>query len=151
MSRVTEAEALAILSVIGRCIDIGEWLPVRQQPNTWVCSSGVVDAEGVRTPLSVELLFRRSPKTGMIWYKFSVFRRHPWGTEGVYQLDVQQYAKPLKNLHDLPHEHMGNQRIDGRPEWANWPFENVVHYFSERTQIDFEPPVMHPDAFELKG
>lgn len=151
MSRVTEAEALALLSDTMRCIDIGDWLPVRLQPNTWACGSGVVDSEGVRSTLTVELLFRRSPKTGMIWYKFSVFRRHVWGTEGVYQLDVQQYAKPLKNTHAMPHEHMGNQRIDGRPEWANWPFEDVLSYFTERTHIDFEPPVMHPENFELKG
>jgi hypothetical protein len=76
---------------------------------------------------------------------------YAWGTEGVYQLDVQQYAKPLKNTHDMPNEHMGNQRIDGRSEWANWPFEDVLRYFTERTHIDFEPPVMHPENFELKG
>lgn len=73
MSRVTEEEARALLSDTMRCIDIGDWLPARQQSNTWVCGSGVVDLEGVRSTLSVELLFRRSPKTGMIWYKFSVF------------------------------------------------------------------------------
>jgi hypothetical protein len=151
MSKVTEAEALALLSNPKQCIDIGAWLPVRHLANTWSCASGVINAEGVGTHLWVDLVLRRSPKTRMIWYKFSVFRRHAWGTEMVYQLDVQCYEKRLKNAHDMPHEHMGDLRMQGSLTWAQWSFEDVLRRFSERTKIDFEPPVSHPDDFELKG
>ena len=151
MVKMTQAAALALLSDRRHCLEIGEWLPNRQKPFALNCSSGVVDSEGVRSPLLVDLIFQRGPKTKMVWYKFSIFNRLVWGLERVYQMDVQQYEKPLKNAHDLPHEHMGDERKVGQTAWLTWSFEDVLRHFSERTRIDFKPPVMHPDAFELKG
>jgi hypothetical protein len=151
MQRVAEAEAWALLNKRQICPDMREWRPHSWLIHTWRCESGVVTEEGIRSSLWVELLYRNNPKTRKIWFKFSVHQRHPWGTQGVYQLDVEQYSKPLQNAHDRPHEHMGAVRTEGEDTWSRWSFEEVIQRFCLRTKIDFLPPVQHPENFELRG
>lgn len=151
MNTLQESEAIALLSQPATCIDIGDWISNRQQPDTWECTSGVLNAENVRTGLIVELAFRRSQKTQKVHYKFSVFRQTLWGLERVYQLDIQQFKKPLRNAHDVPHEHVGDRRVCGDATWGQWTFHEALQYFTERTKINFSPEVPHPEAFELKG
>lgn len=149
MSDTSFDEACALLATPKICIDIGEWLPERGE--RWVCSSGVTDIEGVGTGLMVHLAFRRSAKTHRTQYVFSVFRQNAWGLERVYQLDVVQFAKALKDLHDRPHEHMGDQRMPGETAWARWSFEDMLQHFCQRTKIKFHPNATPPESFELKG
>lgn len=149
MSDTSHEEACTLLSIPLICVDIGEWLPERGE--RWVCSSGVTDLEGVGTGLIVQLAFRRSPKTRRTQYQFSVFRQKVWGLERVYQLDIVQFAKALKDLHDRPHEHMGTQRTVGEAAWASWSFEEMLRHFCQRTKIEFRPNATHPESFELKG
>lgn len=151
MQRVSQAEALALLSKRQICPDMGEWLPDPHLRHMWKCESGVLTEEGIRFPLWVQLLYQHSPKSRKIWFKFSVHHRHPWGTQGVYQLDVEQYIKALQNVHDRPHEHMGTVRTEGEDAWNNWSFDDVIGHFCQRTNIEFLPPVQHPENFELRG
>lgn len=149
MSDMPFAEACALLAEPKVCVDIGEWLPERG--DRWVCSSGVTDLEGVGTGLMVQLAFRRSAKTRRTQYVFSIFRQKVWGLERVYQLDVVQFAKALKDLHERPHEHMGDHRTPGEAAWAGWSFEEMLQHFCQRTKIEFRPNATHPESFELKG
>lgn len=149
MNDLPHADAIALFDQQRYCDDVDAWVPEPQQNGTMTASSGVVDADGIRTPLLVQLQYRNSAKTRKVWYKFSVFIRHPWGMQRAYQLDVEQFAKPPKNAHDLPHEHMGDQRLQGAPSWSKWTFEQVLDRFSEETKITFRPPLVHPEHFEL--
>ncbi|MFO1261918.1 MAG: hypothetical protein U1E84_01020 [Rhodoferax sp.] len=149
MSDTPHKEARALLAKPLICVDIGEWLPERG--DRWGCCSGVTDMEGVGTGLIVQLAFRHSTKTRRKHHQFSVFRQKVGGLERVYQLDVVQFNKTLKNLHDLPHEHMGDQRTPGDAAWSNWSFEEMLQHFCQRTKIEFRPNPTHPESFELKG
>jgi len=148
---VSYEEAQELLKKPQRCEDAGDWQPEKQQPNTWSLSIGVLDEYGIHTQQLVELIYRRSPKTGLTWYKFSVFLHHAWGLERVYQLDVTHSRRPIKDLHGRPHEHIGKRRIEGKSSWQKWEFDDVLQHFSRQTKIEFLPPASHPEAFELKG
>lgn len=151
MNSVSEAEAIALLVGPNTCVEIGDWEQLKQQPGTCVCRAGVLDQEGVAIGLIVELLHRRTQKTRSIKYKFTVFKQEAWGLERVYQLDIEQFHKQPKNTHDLPHEHLGDNRIRGEATWSSWTFSEALQYFTKRTKIVFQPPVKHPEVYELRG
>lgn len=143
-------EAATLFSTPRLCEDIGDWIPEKQQPNTWATSCGVLNPDGSSAGLLVELIFRVSGKTGTVRYKFGVFKRNAWGLERAYQLDIEKFAKRI-TLHDLPHEHFGKDRIEGSSEWATWTFEQALRHFCERTKITFIPPLTDPhQGFELR-
>lgn len=144
-------EARALFQVPRVCEDFDEWVPDKNQRDCWTLTCGVINKEtSSRAGLLVELTFRRSHKTKSVWYKFTVFKQHPWGLERAYQLDILQYAKRIPT-HDKPHVHMGSKRIEGAAEWTDWSFEEVLAKFTEQTNIEFNPQVEHPEKFELKG
>lgn len=143
-------DAIALFSVPRTCQDMGDWIPEKQQANTWTASCGVLNQDGSSAGLLVELFFRKSSKTGTAWYKFTVFKRHIWGPERAYQLDIEQFTKRI-SIHDQPHEHFGKDRIAGDPAWASWSFEQGLQRFCERTKISFTPPVEDPHkGFKLR-
>lgn len=151
MNDVDFAEAQRLLGQELRCEDIEDWHPEKLQPDTCSCSGGLLRTDGISAKMLIELIYRRSPKTGMVLYKFSVFLQHPWGLERVYQLDIRKAKRPLKDAHSRPHEHFGNQRVDGDYLWSSWTFTEAMGYFVLRTGIHFEPPANDPEHFELKG
>lgn len=145
------SEALKLFEQLRICEDADDWAPDKNQRDCWTLTCGVVNKDtNSRAGLLVELTFRRSHKTKSVWYKFTVFKQHPWGLERAYQLDILQYAKKIAT-HDMPHEHMGSKRIDGDQSWLNWDFSEVLARFTEQTNIEFNPQVDHPEIFELKG
>jgi hypothetical protein len=75
---------------------------------------------------------------------FSIFKRNRYGTDRVYQLDVNQGPEPLKDNHRRPHEHWGNRRITGADEWATWGYDELLRYFCTRTGITFLPAPADP-------
>lgn len=151
MNDIPESEARALLSTSKFCELDGEWHPENVQPGTYVISAGLVDAEGLGTRMVVELRFRRGHKTGIIRYVFGVFKRNPHGSDRVYQLDVMQSKKPIKNLHDKSHEHIGAFRVSGQDSWVKWQFKDVLEYFCKTANITMSPGPVHPEHFELKG
>lgn len=104
MNDIPEAEARELLQRLTFCELDGEWSPEKTQPGTFAISAGMTDEEGISTMMQVKLCFRRSLKTGIVRYVFSVFKRTPYSLERVYQLDVRQCKKKIKNLHDRSHE-----------------------------------------------
>lgn len=148
---VNYEEAQELLKTPQRCENPGDWEPEKQQRDTWSLSIGVLDQNGIRTQLQVQLIYRHSQKTGLTWYKFTVFLRHAWGLERVYQLDVTHSLRPIKDKHSLPHEHFGKRRVNGELSWQKWQMKDVLQRFSTQTKIEFLPPVSHPEVFELKG
>lgn len=151
MNIIPESEARALLATPTCCELDGDWTPEKVQPGTFTISSGVVDQQGVGTRMMVKLYFRRGHKTGIVNYVFSVFKRTPQGLDRIYQLDVRQSKKPIKNLHDRSHEHIGSLRVSGHDEWAAWEFKDVLNYFCIRTNITMCPCPVHPEHFELRS
>lgn len=151
MNVIPELEARALLANSAFCDMGGDWIPEKVQPGTFKISSGLVDHEGLSTRMLVELKFRRSYKTGIVTYVFSVFKRTPYSLDRVYQLDVRQSKKPIKNLHDRSHEHIGSLRTAGLDAWAQWGFEDVLNYFCQSANITMTNGPVYPEHFELRS
>ena len=151
MKDIPESEAKKYLNGPLMCQDAEEWNPLATQTGTYEISAGVLDGDGARTALQVQLVYRSTQKTKMTRYIFSVFNRQPWGIERVYQLDIQQSPRPIEVKHNLPHEHFGDRRIDLPKNTGSWSFEDCMKQFSQQTGIVFVPIIEHPLSFELKG
>lgn len=151
MNIIPELEARALLANAMHCDMEGDWTPEKVSPGTYVIESGLVDQEGVGTRMMVKLYFRRGHKTGIVNYVFSVFKRTPHSLDRIYQLDVRQSKRPIKNLHDRSHVHIGALRVSGREEWSRWEFEDVLDYFCTSTNITMSPGPVHPEHFELRS
>jgi len=151
MKDIPKEEALSLLARPMFCEDPDDWEPVKLQAGTVILRAGLVDIDGLSAQLQAELMFRRSHKTGITMYKFTVFKRQPYGLERVYQLDVVQSKVRIKDTHSLPHEHIGTSREQGDASWATWGYDEVLAHFCARTNISFKPPPNHPEFFQLKG
>lgn len=150
MTDIPEAEARALLARQLYCHDIGEWSGWKLQQESVRAGMGLVDEQGLGVRLQVDLLFRRSKKTGTAHYIFTVFKQESYGLQRVYQLEVKQWARPVKDEHMRPHEHWGDSRVVGDKSWATWGFEQIIGYFCQQTGIVFQPAPTDPEAFELK-
>ena len=151
MNNIPRNEAESLLSTPLRCEDCTEWTPIKLQPGSVAIETGIVNEMGVGTGLSVRLDYKNSPKTKIIRYQFSVFKRQPYGLDRVYQLTISQTPKLPKDLHSRSHEHMGDFRETGPSEWNSWKYDEVLDYFCRRTHIEFRPLPPHPEEFHLKG
>lgn len=151
MQDIPEAEARALLSEPLRCEDAPGWEPLKMQSDSFEIGVAVIDLQGRSVRLYVQLLYRRSYKTKSIKHKFSVFRRQAYGLERVYQLQVNHFPRPVKNAHEMSHEHIGDLKVMGDASWGKWSYDEVIAHFCKQTNITFEPSLLHPEDFELKG
>jgi hypothetical protein len=151
MRDIPEHEARTLLNRPLRCEEWGEWVPLKTQPATSAVGAGVLDEFGLGTRLYVEFLYRRDHKTKFTYYSLTVFKRNAYGRDRVYQLAVNQTAKPLKDRHRLSHEHFGDKRVECEAEWGKWSYDEVIAYFCARTKIVFAPKPPHPEHFQLRG
>lgn len=97
----------------------------------------------------VLLTYRHVQKTRTITYKFTLFKRLPYATERVYQLEVTQTARRMLDTHKLSHEHIGDFRRLGHASWASWEYHDVLAHFCTATNLTFNPVPMHPEDFQL--
>lgn len=151
MHTLPEAEARALLSIPTVCEDIGAWQASRAQPDTWTCGAGLVHQDGTRVGCIVELLKHQSRKTRIVRYALSVFKQSPSGLYRAYQLDVTKWPRMPADLHQGPHEHMGDLRINGDARWLAWGYDDALAHFAAQTNITFVPPVEDPEVFVLRG
>lgn len=151
MQDIPEYEARALLIEPRRCEDAPNWAPIKQQPGSFEIGVGVVDHEGKSTGLYVQLIFQRSYKTQIVRYRFTVFKRQRYGSDRVYQLQVNHFPRPVHDAHQRSHEHIGNRRVTGDAAWANWSYDDVIAYFCRQTNISFDPELLHPEHFRLVG
>lgn len=151
MRTIPEEEARALLSGPLVCEDAPGWTPIKVQPGTVCLGAGVLDTDGVGAQMYLELIYRRSHKTNITYFKFTLFNRHGYGKERIYQLEVNQTPKRIKDLHKISHEHMGSTRTVGDAEWASWGYDEVLAHFCARANITFRPAPPHPEHFQLTG
>ncbi len=149
MNDIPEQEARALLQLRYICEDYGEWAPAKASPESHRLTCGLLDESGSSVRMYVELLVKESQKTNIHHYKFSVLRHKPFESR-IYQLEIRTSPKSLKDLHQRPHEHIGNARIIGGPAWSNWSFYDVLAHFSKRTNIEFNPDLESPLDFRLR-
>lgn len=151
MNNISEEEARALFIQPLICEDCSEWRyspGVKGEMNT---GAGLLNEQGVGVKLYADLTFRRSPKTNTVRYVFTVFRRGITGSERVYQLDITQWPKPVRDLHQMPHEHIGAGRYLGDDSWSTWTYHDVIARFCSQTNITFSPLIPDPEDFKLKG
>jgi hypothetical protein len=151
MHNILEAEARELVSNPLVCVDVGDWTPIKTQSDTRIVGVGVLDEHGVGVRMYVELVYRRSHKTNMTTYMFTLFKRYSYGKERVYQLEVRQTPVRIKDVHKISHEHMGCARTLGHANWASWGYDEVLAHFCARTNITFRPVPTHPEHFQLTG
>ena len=151
MNDIPESEALALLQLPKFCKDLREWEVVKGQPDTVGIGIGILDAEGLSMRMYAELHYHRGAKTRIASYKFSVFRRTRLAIERVYQLQVNIFPKPVRDKHQLSHEHIGDARYPGDASWATWSYDEVIEHFCRRTNLKFDVRPLHPEDFRLQG
>lgn len=151
MRNIPEAEARNLVSRPLICDDVGIWTPAKIQPGTLILGAGVVDENGISVQMYVELIYRRSYKTKLTVYLFTLFKRYSYGKERVYQLEVTHPPKRIKDMHKLSHEHMGSCRSMGDAKWAEWEYHDVLAHFCAQANITFRPVPAHPEDFQLTG
>lgn len=101
--------------------------------------------------MQVRLDFRNSAKTGVRKFILTVFKQNPYGLDRIYQLEIVQSRRPIKDLHERSHEHMGSSRLPGKESWGGWAFSDVLRYFWQQTNVTFCPPPPDPEEYQLKG
>lgn len=151
MRDMPEAEARAHLVSELLCQDAGEWQYLRQPRGTARLQCGLLNSDGMRTGLHVNLLFSRSPSTRLPRYVFSVFHQTVSTTARVYQLHVEQLPRMPKHQHAMAHEHFGDARTVGAPDWLKWSYREVLAHFCKHANVRFEPPPGDPEDFQLVG
>lgn len=151
MKDIPESEAFALLADPLFCQDVPAWSFNKLKPGLATLECGLVHKDGVRTGMHLALQFNRSVKTGIVTFKFTVFKLSLGAPQRVYQLQINAVARAPKNWHDLVHEHMGDGRILGTEAWLTWGFSDALDYFSKRANITFDPPALDPEEFSLKS
>lgn len=149
LNDIPEAEARALLSKRYVCDGWGPWAPAKAAPEAFHLICGLLDEDGSRTPLYVELFAKISQKTKVAHYVFSIKRHRPLSGR-IYQLEVKTSPKSLKDAHQMPHEHIGRSTICGNATWMDWGFNEVLTHFAEQTNIEFRPPLESPLDFKLR-
>lgn len=145
MPTIPEAEARALLSRPQRCEGEFAWSTPKYRRTTRQLTAGLIDEGGAATHMYVELVFRYSPKAPMTTYLFTVFKDDHYGLARVYQLEVTGAQRRLTDLHKLSHEHIGDHRLNGKANWNDWEYDEVLAYFCARTNITFSPYPPKPD------
>lgn len=154
MDSINEQDARALLSVPHYCdeADPEDWQILSKPIGAFSFEQGLVDHEGHGSGLVAEFVFYRSPETGLITVKMSVFsqkKRQP--RTRVYQLEITTKSYNPDNWHDEAHEHFGKGRT-AVPEWKAWKsFSDVLDYFSRTTNIEFRPPLEDPELLRLRS
>lgn len=148
MIKIPEADARALMAPKKFCNDCPDWRVEACLPSAASTSCGLVDENGVRTQLTVELVYNHSQKTKVVTIKLTLFKLDMGSRIRVYQLHIKKMPKLCD--HDRPHEHVGAARKEGLLEWINWGYDDALERFCEQTNIEFVPPVLHPSHFELK-
>lgn len=150
MKDIPESEASALLAKPLLCQDTPAWSFNKLKPGLATLECGLVQADGVRSGMHLVLQFQRSIRTGIVTFKFTVFKVSLGAPQRVYQLQINAVARTPKHWHDFVHEHMGDARILGTEEWLKWGFSEALDYFSDRANISFDPAVLDPEEFSLK-
>jgi hypothetical protein len=148
MADVTESEARILLGRPLVCLDCGDWTPSKDQPGMLRIGAGLTDEHGGATHLSVELRYRQSAKTKLKTFIFTVLMRSEYGDDRVYQLEVKQAGKQIKDEHKRPHEHYGKRRRVGPDKWRSWGYDEILQYFCGQTRIDFRPVPSNPGQLQ---
>jgi hypothetical protein len=151
MRNIPEEEARGLVSRPLICADATDWGAVKIQPGTRIIGAGVIDEDGVGAQMYLELIYRHSHKTKITTYMFTLFKRYSYGKERVYQLEVTQTPRRIKDAHEISHEHMGSARSIGDAAWASWGYDEVLAHFCTQTNITFQPAPAHPEHFQLTG
>lgn len=145
MRKITEREAKALLAGPLYCLDAGPWGTERITPDTLNLSAGLVNDLRLSSGLYVKLQYRHSHQRKIKKYIFTVFKWNQIDRVRLYQLQVIQTPKPIRDVHRRSHEHLGDCRTIGELPWESWSYPEVLAYFCERTNICFVPVPEHPE------
>jgi hypothetical protein len=147
MATASTEDAQRLLAQPLFCSECPDWMAQSGRKGKLVIIGGLTGEQGGRTRLTVELQARAGEGKRAVTYVFSVFNRTGYDVERVYQLEVTQGGKRTSSEHRRPHEHYGNARNVGSDEWCAWSFEELLRYFSSRTNIVFGPLPPDPVRF----
>lgn len=149
MTTLSKDEAITLLSQPLLCEDHDGWVPDRDLPNDFHFVGGLVYENGDRARLVVQILVKLSKQTQIKHFLFSVDRPRPYPAR-VYQLEIRNCPKALRDLHQWPHEHFGSSSRDSFLEWKDWSFQAAFEHFQNQTNVRFDPSLLDPLALELK-
>lgn len=132
--------------------DLPGWVLEKKAPYTQVLSFGLLDKSFFRTKYKVDLQVQFSLLTHRTNYRFTLFLSDSIGDIRLYQLEIKKYKNTKKIVkHNMPHDHIGNKRLDGELEWYNWQFEEALDKFLSRVNINFNEKPRDPEIFILEA
>lgn len=150
MNKLQENEAKALLTKPLFCEDLGDWIPTKKSNFIHEIESGLLDEDGIATKLHLKLHYFYNPTTKVKNYVFSVYNKTPYALEVVYQLDIFQTSRYIKDLHKLPHEHIGSKRLTLDEAFKNCNFTVALNHFLSQTNITISGDFDSPEEFRLK-
>ena len=150
MNKLQENEAKSLLTKPLFCEDLGDWMPNKKSNYIHEIESGLIDEDGITTKLHLKFHYFYHPTTKVKNYIFSVYNKTPYGLERVYQLDIVQTKRYIKDLHKRPHEHIGNKKLALDETFQNCNFEVALNHFLSQTNITITGGVDSPNEFKLK-
>lgn len=151
MPKITEAQARMLLRRPLRCEGDVAWKPQRHGRQGRVLSVGLVDGIGAATAMVVELRYTHNARAGKTRYLFSVFLRHRYGPERVYQLEVTQASRDSKNMHGKSHEHIGDLRSIGPALWQHGAIMKCWRTFVPRQILLSTPYRQVRNSLNVRG
>lgn len=149
MTTLTKDEAIALLSRPLVCKDHDGWKPDKDLPNAYRFIGGLLFANGDRARLVLEIIVKISSQTQIKHFTFTIFQPRPYDAR-VYQLEVRNCPKALRDLHQWPHEHFGTEKTTCL-EWRDWGYEAAFKHFQTQTGVALDPELFSPFELNLRS
>lgn len=150
MKSLPKYDALALLAAPTVLEGPLQFSPSRNRPWHHIIEQGLLQPDGTRAGLLAKLEYSITKTTHLRTVQCSVFQAQLGGPVRVYQLTVTSSKRPIKDLHSLSHEHIGDYRSPGQAAWGAWSFEQTLAYFCQQTNITITDPIDHPETLRLR-
>jgi hypothetical protein len=144
-------EAEALLELIKFGDPSGGWDSARELAGVANCAFRVTDSDGKRIQgVTVDLLIKYGQRPPSTHYLFTVFKFEYGGLRRVYQLDVLQNGRKMRDAHSMPHEHIGRDRVAGDVAWATIKYDEALGLFCSRTNLTLISDLPDPSVLTLQ-
>lgn len=127
------------------------WDVSKDLPSVFNCAFGLTDEKGMRIQgVVAEFLVKIGQKPPSTHFVFTVYKTEVRRRRRAYQLEIFQNGRRNRCEHDLPHEHVGQARSAGFPEWLNLTYDEALGMFCNRTNLTLQTDLRDPTRIDLR-
>ncbi|MBF6987222.1 hypothetical protein [Cupriavidus sp. IK-TO18] len=144
-------EAIALLAQIKNGDPGDGWDVSKDLPSVFNCAFGVTDDRGMRIQgVVADLLIKFGQKPPSTHYIFTIYKTEVRRRRRAYQLEILQNGRRNRTEHDLPHEHIGQDRSKGFPEWLNLTYDEALGMFCTKANLTLQTALGDPAGIDLR-